>query len=69
MPLSSALDLYDHTNHFLISEEEGNFKETGLKKTCYANGMEIHKTSVSALQKRIGSLKGNLARQFTDWIG
>lgn len=68
-PLSAALDLYRPGAHFLLRLDEQDFKATGLHRTCYVNGDEIHALAVSGLLKRLGCLEGALARAFQEWAG
>lgn len=68
-PLSSAMGLYNSMLHFRIPDDDPDFVASGLRKTCFANGTEIHRVGASALLKRVGNLQGELLRKFRDWIG
>jgi len=68
-PLSAALDLYRPGAHFLLRPDEPDFKATGLQRTCYVNGDEVHDLAVSGLLKRLGRLEGDLATAFQEWAG
>jgi hypothetical protein len=68
-PLSAALDLYRPGAHLLLRTDELEFKATGLRRTCYVNGDEIHDLGVTSLLKRLGRLEGSLARGFLKCSG
>ena len=67
--ISSAMDLYRRGMHFLIEEDRSEFPLTGLKKTSFVAGDQIHDIHVADLGKRLGHLTGDLAIEFENWIG
>jgi hypothetical protein len=67
-PLSSAVQLFNPTLHFLISDMHPDFSATGLKRASYANGTEIHQIEIAKLTKFIGRFEGKLAKDFKAWI-
>ena len=68
-PLSSALDLYSPTLHFLIRDDHPDFKATGLTKTSYVIGNELRDSPVELLGDHLGRFEGELAGEFKKWIG
>ncbi|MCY3023408.1 MAG: type II toxin-antitoxin system PemK/MazF family toxin [Planctomycetota bacterium] len=66
--LSSQMALYRPVAHFLIEESYPDFPATGLDRSSFAAGDEIHEIRVEELRKRLGRLEGELARAFEAWI-
>jgi hypothetical protein len=68
-PLSSQLDLYDRSRHFLIESSDPDFPATGLRKSCFVLGDFLRDIPASSVGKLIGRLEGDLALRFVEWIG
>ena len=54
--------------HFLIEESHTDFKETGLDRTSFVAGDQIHDVKLGDLKWKRGALKGRLAVAFKRWI-
>ncbi len=67
--ISSQMDLFQSSKHFLIESTDADFKSTGLVKSSYAAGDEIHELKPGELLERIGVLRGDLALRFEKWFG
>lgn len=69
--LVSSSDLFRQGYDFLIPSDHPDFPATGLKKTSFAIGDQIHEVSTTALEEkfRLGRLQGGLARDFNKWLG
>ena len=66
--LSSALGLRRDVSDFLISSDDPDFAKTGLKKSSYALGDQIHEMNNGELKHKLGSLEGELAERFDKWL-
>ena len=67
--ISSKLDLYRPSEHFLIRDDHSDFSATGLKFTSYVVGAPIFAIKSNELLTRMGSLQGELAQEFKNWMG
>lgn len=67
--ISSAMDLYDDFTDFLIKSSYPDFKETGLVRSSYISGKLFQDVGIGRLRKKIGCLKGELEREFDNWVG
>jgi mRNA-degrading endonuclease toxin of MazEF toxin-antitoxin module len=67
--LISSSDLYRSNYDFLIRSDHPDFGATGLKKTSFAIGDQIHEIPASLLTVRLGHLEGELCRAFEKWLG
>ena len=65
--LVSSSDLHK-SGDFKISADHPDFHATGLTKTSYALGDQIHEVPISQLVVRRGALQGDLMREFDKWI-
>jgi len=68
-PISSKLDLYQPSAHFLIPEDHPDFAATGLKVTSYVIGDRLFEEQAAFVQQILGELQGKLAEDFTKWMG
>ena len=67
--LISGSDLYQGPpTHVLIEESHTDFKETGLDRTSFVAGDQIHEVKLGDLKRKRGALKGGLAAAFKRWI-
>jgi len=54
--------------HFLIDKSHADFRETGLDRTSFVAGDQIHEVELGDLKWKRGTLKGGLAAAFKRWI-
>ena len=67
LPISSALELFDPTQHFRLDPQHPDFPATGLRKASYIIGSRPVDSSTTTLEKRLGCLQGDLAAKFLEW--
>lgn len=69
LPLSSAMDLYNPENDFIIQNTHPDFEATGLIRTSYISGQYAFDIPISDLsKKRRGYIKGEMAKEFDKWV-
>ena len=66
--ISSQRDLYNPALHFFLDESHPDFLATGLDRSSFVAGDQIHEIRVVELRTRLGRLEGGLARAFDEWI-
>ena len=66
--VSSRMDLYRPAEHFLISDGRPDFFATGLERTSFAVGAPVARIRRERIQKILGALTADLAREFRKWI-
>lgn len=67
-PISSQMDLYVPSQHFLIDERDDDFRATGLRRRSYIIATVPVFAPVSRLGKRLGALQGDLLARFMSWL-
>lgn len=67
-PLSSQWDLFNASTHFEINDQDPAFGATGLKRKSYIIASTPALVPVDRLEKRCGSLTGDLLQRFLFWL-
>lgn len=67
--LSSKMDLYRASEHFLIRQDDPDFPATGLETDSYVLGAPLFHADAGRVIAVQGALTGRLAQRFLDWIG
>lgn len=67
--ISSQIDLYQPTQHFLIPADHPDFISTGLDRISYVIGAPLFDAKLEDVEKVLGCLSGDLAKSFEQWIG
>lgn len=65
--ISSAIDLYDASRHFLLDSRHPDFPESGLRRTSYIMKDAVVEAEAKKLGKKLGELKQQLAKDFEKW--
>lgn len=65
--ISSALDLYDPTVHFLVPHTYPDQPATGLLRASFISSREVIVLGDQDLKRRLGSLEGMLRQEFIAW--
>ena len=69
LPMTTQRELCGNSPHFSIEMDHANFSATGLKKNSYVMLSELQEISSSDIEKRIGRMDGELARDFKECFG
>jgi hypothetical protein len=69
LPISSNLTLMDPLQHFLLRKGHPDFEATGLRRESYVLADHPVEIDASALEARLGRLRGGLASEFLAWLG
>lgn len=67
-PVSAALDLHDSSHHFQRDPTHPGFPATGLRKASFMIADWPVDVAESALERRRGCLRGQLAAEFLAWL-
>ncbi len=67
--LNISTKQYANFNYFVIPHHHPDFATTGLTETSYVLGAPIISGEQKYVIKKLGKLTGELAREFSDWIG
>ena len=67
--ISSAMDLFNSNTHFYFESARPEFAATGLRKASFCDDSKFFKVHVNTLGKRMGSITGELRREFEKWLG
>ena len=67
-PLSSQMDLYDPSRHFLLDDVDVDFAATGLRRKSYVIATAPAHVPVALLEKKYGALAGDLLVRFLFWL-
>jgi len=67
--ISSAMDLFDPRTHFRFEPTHPDFAATGLRKESFCDDSKFFNVHVNNLGKRMGSITGDLQREFAKWLG
>ena len=63
------MDLYNRTIDFLIRDDDPDFINTGLKKKCFIKGSPLVEIPLTLFTKKIGSITGEMSKNYDKWIG
>ena len=69
IPISSALDLFDRRDHFMLHKNHPDFPATGLRKESFLGVSRIRELRGDKLAKRLGVVTGQLLQDFKIWFG
>ena len=65
--VSSAMDLFQERDDFMVEREEAGFETTGLLRTSFATSRHVQRVEPGDVVRKLGFLSHDLRAQFSAW--